>query len=90
MQKIKSTIAKVYIFILRFSHIQSNYTISIFNDSHIDLIIRESKWIYDEEEYRIKLFLTIDILECIIREINNDSNELNIKAVLYMTFAGFL
>ena len=90
MQKIKSTIMKTYIFTLHFSHIQSNYTTSTFDNSHIDLIIRENKRIYDKEKCHIKLLLTIDILEYIIQEVNNNNNELNIKIVLYITFVEFL
>ena len=90
MQKIKPVIAKAYISALHFSHIQSNYTISAFDDSRIDLIIRRNKRIHDEEEYRIRLSLTVDILEHIIQEINNDNNELNIKAILYIAFVEFL
>lgn len=90
MQRIKSAITKAYISTLHFSHIQSNFIIFAFDDPYIDLIIRGDKRVYEEEEYHIRLSLIVDILECIIREINNDSNGFNIKVVLCMAFAGFL
>jgi hypothetical protein len=90
MQKVKPATAKAYISALRSSHIQNNYTTSAFDDPRIDLVIRGGKRIHGEGERRIRLPLTADILERIIREINNDGNGLNIKAALCVAFAGFL
>ena len=88
--KIKFTIIKIYISTLYSIHHQNYYKTNAFKNSWIDLIFHDIKWIYEKREHRIHLFLTIDILECIIREINNNSNRLNIKVVLYMTFVEFL
>jgi len=90
MQKVKPATAKAYISALRSSHIQSNYTTSAFDDPRIDLVIRGGKRIHGEGERRIRLPLTADILERIVREVNNDGNGLNIKAALCVAFAGFL
>lgn len=81
---------KVYISTLRSIHYQNHYNTNAFDDSQVELVLRDVKWIYEEEKHQRRLPLIIDILQQIIRYIPNISNNLNLKIALYVTFVGFL
>ena len=75
---------------LRSLHLHNNHDISIFDDLRVNLILEDEKKIFKENIHRIRLSLTSNILAQIISRISNDKNNLNLKAMLYMTFIEFL
>ena len=71
-------------------HLHNNHDISIFNDLRINLILESEKKIFKEDTHHIRLSLTSNILTRIISRILNNKNDLNLKAMLCVTFIEFL
>jgi hypothetical protein len=91
MIKVKPTIAKGYLKVLRSHHIENGFEIAVFEDPHIELIIRDDKRYHGEGSKKLRLPLIAELLQRITYEIkDNDIDNLNIKVALYMVFTIFL
>ena len=90
MSKVKSDIAKSYINIIRFFHLERNFSVEMFNDLHLDLLIHGEKHVYDNKQTRIRLPLTTSILLRILNEIFDNEKDINIKTAFCVTFIIFL
>ena len=87
---IKSIIAKYYLFILHFLHLKFIFSIIIFDNSHIDFIIRSEKWIYNKSVKRLWFSLIASIFLKMINEIQFDEKGINVKSTLCVIFIDFL
>ena len=61
MLKVKSNITKNYINIIHFFHLKCNFFIEMCNNSHLDFLIHDEKYVYDDKQTRIRLSLTTSI-----------------------------
>lgn len=90
LTKVKSTTAKSYIASLRSHHVENGIDGSAFCDPRIDLVIRGGEREYGIGQRTLRLPLTADILEKLLRHIPSDYNGANLKAALCTGFAAFL
>ena len=90
MATAKPATAKHYLSTLHSLHLESALPTTIFNNPHIDLIIRGGKWVYGEGVKRLRFPLTAPILLRMVNEIRPDEEGINVKSALCVAFAGFL
>jgi hypothetical protein len=90
MSTVKPATAKGYLGALRSYHLESGLSTTALIDPRIDLIIRGGKRVYGEGVKTSRYPITADVLLCMVNEIGNDEEGINVKAALCVAFAAFL
>ena len=72
MQKVKPETANSYINAIRSFHLERNFSIEVFSDPRLDLLIRGGKRVYGDKETRVRLPLTASVLLRILNEVTSD------------------
>jgi hypothetical protein len=90
MSCVKPATAKSYLGALRALHCLAGIDTSGIDDARIPLIVRGGKRVHGEGTKRIRYPIIDHILLCMVREINDDEEGLNVKSALCVAFAAFL
>ena len=90
MQKVKPDTAKSYLNAIRSFHLERNFSIEVFGDPRLDLLIRGGKRIYGDKGKKLRLPLTASVLLRVLNEVTNDEEGINVKTALCVAFAAFL